>query len=276
MIDPELEALEIELFLEALRRRYGYDYREYAPASLRRRTRALRVSLDAPSIAALIPRVIHEPALLDSVVHGLSVPTSELFRDPEVYRTLRTEVLPVLRTWPQPHVWIAGCATGEEIYSLAIMLHEEDLLDHCQLYATDVDAISLARAEEGIFPARGLPEAAEAYRRAGGRGSLHDYCHVRYNYVKFDSFLRRGVLFSQHNLSADGVFCEMHLICCRNVLIYFKRSLQNRVLRLLCDSLARGGYLVLGLKEDVHSTEVEGRFSPVASEQAIFRRTAEA
>jgi chemotaxis protein methyltransferase CheR len=270
--DPTLEAVEAELVVEALYRRYGYDFRDYARASLRRRLRLLSVELGEDRISDLVPRILHEPALLEQVVSGISVPVSELFRDPEAFLALRQEALPLLRTYPQIAIWVAGCATGEEVYSLAILLHEENMLDICQIYATDMSAHSLAVAEEGIYSVRSISSAMENYQKAGGKATLTDYFLLRYSHGKFIDELKKNISFSQHNLATDGVFCETHLVSCRNVMIYFNRSLQGKVLELFRVSLVRGGFMLLGLKENVRGTACEKHFRMICPGAALFQK----
>ena len=258
-INVDLEEIELDLFVEALHRRHGYDLSQYARASLKRRVVNLVSSHDLANISQLTTRLLHEPDFLPQVISGLSVPVSELFRDPQVFAKLREQVFPLLASYPQINIWQAGCAHGEETYSLAILLEEAGLYDRCQIYATDFSDAALARAKEGIFSARDARDASTRYQQAGGTRSFADYYHARYDLIKLDASLRRNVTFANHNLVADGVFCEAHLILCRNVLIYFNDTLQNRTLNLFGQSLVRGGFLCLGTKENL-------AFSPAASD----------
>ena len=268
------EELQIRDFIVALKQRHGYDFGQYAPASFKRRLRALRVRSGADSIAALSRRVLEEPAFLRQVLAGLSVPVSEMFRDPWVFETLRRDVLPILASYPRIHIWQAGCAHGEEVYSLAILLEEEGLYDKSQIFATDLNDVALEEAAEGIYPAANARQFSENYLRAGGRRSLSHYFHARYERIKFDESLKRNVTFASHNLSTDGVFAEVQLILCRNVLIYFNDALQDRVLQLFRDSLVHKGFLCLGSKETLAHTAVEGDFEAFDAPARLYRRRA--
>lgn len=272
--ETDSEELEIRDFVDTLKARHGYDFGQYAPASFKRRLRALRMRTGAASIAALSRRVMDEPAFLRQVLAGLSVPVSEMFRDPWVFEALRREVLPILASYPRIHIWQAGCAHGEEVYSLAILLQEEGLYDKAQIFATDLNDVALEEAAEGIYPAANARQFSENYLRAGGRRSLSHYFHARYERIKFDESLKRNVTFASHNLSTDGVFAEVQLILCRNVLIYFNDILQDRVLQLFRDSLVHKGFLCLGSKETLARTGVEADFEPFDASARLFRRRA--
>lgn len=251
MPKTKLEETEVQLFIEALRLRYGYDFSHYAKASLRRRVAGLCQNFGVTHIAELIPLVLHDEALLPRVLAGLSVPVTEMFRDPDVFLQLRREVVPLLKSHPRINIWQVGCATGEEAYSLAILLREEGLGHRTRIFSTDINDAALAKAEEGIFPADKLKEYSRNYFKAGGTRSLADYYLAHYDLVKMDESLKANILFTHHNVVSDGVFGEMQLILCRNVLIYFDRQLQGKVLELFRDSLARGGFLCLGIKESL-------------------------
>ena len=267
---------ELQTFVQVMKARHGYDFGEYAPASFKRRVRGLCRRANAGSIAELTRRIEREPAFLRQVLAGLSVPVSEMFRDPWVFELLRREVLPVLASYPRIHIWQAGCAHGEEVYSLAILLQEEGLYDKAQIFATDFNDVALEEAAEGIYPAAHVALFAENYRRAGGTGSLSQYFHSRYGRIKFDESLKRNITFASHNLGTDGVFAEVQLILCRNVLIYFNDSLQDRVLRLFRDSLVNKGFLCLGSKESLSNTSVGGDFQAFDAAARIYRRRAPA
>jgi chemotaxis protein methyltransferase CheR len=256
--------------IEALRLRHGYDFSEYAPASFKRRVQALADKLKARSISELTERLIHDEALIGVVIEHLSVPVSELFREPRSFRVLRERVLPELASFPHLNVWQAGCANGEEVYSLAAILHECGLYERTQIYATDISDAALAKAADGIYPARELALFTDNYHRAGGTASLDRYFTHRYDLLKVDEELKRNITFANHNLVSDGVFGEMHLVLCRNVLIYFSDALQNRVLRLFRDSLGRGGYLCLGSKETLSLSEAARDFRPVMPGVPVF------
>ncbi|WNL45498.1 protein-glutamate O-methyltransferase CheR [Dyella sp. BiH032] len=269
--DTELEDIEVELFVRALQLRHGYDFSQYAPASLKRRIRQLAQAHQSGTISALTARVLHEPGFLSAVLEGLSVPVSEMFRDPEVFRALREKVFPVLASYPQINIWQAGCAHGQEVYSLAILLEEAGLYERTQIYATDFNEAALRHAQEGIYPAKEAQLWSRNYQAAGGSHSLADYYSARYELLKLDGRLRRHVIFANHNLVADEVFCEAHLILCRNVLIYFSDPLQDRTLALFRDSLVRGGFLCLGTRESLDFAPSAADFVPVDAGLRIYR-----
>jgi chemotaxis protein methyltransferase CheR len=267
----DVEDIELDLFIEALHRCHGYDLREYARASLKRRIFNLVNTYDLKHISDLTSMLLHTDGFLPDVIAGLSVPVSELFRDPHVFKVLREQVFPILASYPQINIWQAGCAHGEEVYSLAILLEEAGLYERSQIYATDFSDAALVRAKEGIFSARKAREASASYQQAGGSRSLADYYHARYDLIKLDAALRRNVTFANHNLVADGVFCEAHLILCRNVLIYFNDTLQNRTLELFASSLVRGGFLCLGTKENLSFAPCAGDFVAIDAPARVFR-----
>ena len=269
--DVALEDIEIELFVRALKLRYGYDFSQYAPASLKRRVLQLAHAQDTDTVSALTARLLHEPDLLQVVLAGLSVPVSEMFRDPEVFRALREQVFPVLASYPQINIWQAGCAHGQEVYSLAILLEEAGLYERTQIYATDFNENALRQAQEGIYPSREAQLWSRNYLAAGGSHSLADYYSARYEYIKLDQRLRRNVIFANHNLVTDEVFCEAHLVLCRNVLIYFSDPLQDRTLALFRDSLVRGGFLCLGTRESLDFAPAAIDFTPVDAAMRVYR-----
>ncbi len=268
----ELEAIEIDLLLEAIFRRYGYDFRSYARASLGRRLRQFLDGSEASSLSGLIPPILRDEQLFSELAQALSITVTEMFRDPSVYRALSEHVIPILRTWPRFKVWHAGCATGEEVYSLAILLTEANLYDRATIYATDFNDRALQTAREGIYELDLIQGFTKNYQSSGGAGSLSDYYHARYNLAAFGSGLRANVTFANHNLAVDGVFGEMHLVVCRNVLIYFNRDLQDRALSLFAESLVHGGYLCLGLKEDLQFSRVAPAFEVVDRQARIYKK----
>ena len=267
----DLEDIEVDLFVRAMKQRHGYDFSQYAPASLKRRIRQLVQTHQAGTISALTARVLHEPAFLAPVLEGLSVPVSEMFRDPDVFRALREKVFPVLASYPQINIWQAGCAHGQEVYSLAILLEEAGLYERAQIYATDFNEAALRHAQEGIYPARDAQLWSRNYQAAGGCHSLADYYSARYELLKLDQRLRRNVIFANHNLVSDEVFCEAHLVLCRNVLIYFSDPLQDRTLALFRDSLVRGGFLCLGTRESLDFAPSAADFVAVDAARRIYR-----
>lgn len=267
-----LEQLEIELLLEGIYRQYGYDFRNYAMSSLRRRLRALMQSEGTATISGLKDKVLHDPHCMERVLNGVSVPVSSMFRDPELYAALRRKVVPLLRTYPFVRIWHAGCATGEEVYSLAILLMEEGLYDRTRIYATDMNAEALRQARTGIFPLKAMRPFTSDYIRAGGTASFSEYYTARYDNAIFRPDLKKNLIFAQHNLVTDGPFNEFHLILCRNVLIYFNRRLQERVHELFLQSLIPLGFLCLGSKETLKASAHERAYSEFSPAERIYRR----
>lgn len=268
---PDPDDVELELFIRALQLRHGYDFSQYARASIKRRVMNLASSCGYRSIGELTARVVRDDGFMPQVVSGLSVPVSEMFRNPYVFRALAAEVFPVLASYPHINIWQAGCARGQEVYSLAILLEEAGLYERTQIYATDFSDAALAAAQEGIFPVSEARLYAENYHEAGGTHTLSDYWHAKYDHIKLDDALKRHITFANHNLVADGVFCEAHLILCRNVLIYFTQPLQDRVLGLFRDSLVRGGFLCLGNKESVDFAPNAREFVALDARARIYR-----
>jgi chemotaxis protein methyltransferase CheR len=266
--------LEVRLLLEAIFDRYHYDFRSYAMASLKRRLAQACDTLRVATLSGLQEKVLHEPESFSQLLQYLTVQVSDMFRDPEFFLALRRQVVPVLATYPSVKVWCAGCSTGEEAYSLAILLQEERLLDRCIIYATDINAHSLRQAASGVYALERLRGFTENHRRSGGKSSLSDYYFSSAgSSAIMDVALRRKITFSDHSLATDNVFSEVHLITCRNVLIYFDHALQNRALRLFADSLVRNGFLGLGSKESLRFTESADLFTDVAMPERIFRKT---
>ncbi|MCF8108786.1 MAG: protein-glutamate O-methyltransferase CheR [Desulfohalobiaceae bacterium] len=269
----QIENIEIDLLLEAVYRAYGYDFRSYTRAFIERRVRQFLSNSGCCRVSELMGKVLRDEDLFSRLVQYFSIPVTELFRDPFVYRVIRREVIPMLRTWPHVKIWHAGCATGEEVYSLAIALKEEGLYDRSTLYATDFNDTALARAREGIFAMDRLKKATRNYQEAGGRATFAEYYHARYDAAAMDRGLKERIVFSGHNLASDSVFGEMHLIFCRNVLIYFKQELQNRVLGLFSESLVHGGFLCLGSKESLDFTSVRDQYEVLDQEAGIYRKS---
>lgn len=270
----EKEQIEITLLLEAIFLRYGYDFRSYSRASIERRTRVFQASSGCETIAEMIPCVLHDEGFFSELAQTFSVTVTEMFRDPFFYLSFRENVVPLLKTWPHFKVWHAGCATGEEVYSLAIILEEEGLLERATLYATDFNDRSLAIAKEGIYDPESLRKATESYQLAGGKESFSDYYRAQYGAAAMKPSLKRRITFSNHNLASDHVFGDMHIVLCRNVLIYFNRELQDRALGLFRESLVHGGFLCLGSKEDVQFSSVKDDFIKLDPRAKIFKRTA--
>jgi chemotaxis protein methyltransferase CheR len=268
------ERLEIELLLEAIQRCYGYDFRGYALASLRRRLWHRVYGEGLETISGLQERILHSPACMDRLLRDLSINVTEMFRDPSFHRALRAHVFPVLRTYPFIRVWNAGCSTGEEIYSVAIALREEGLLERARIYATDIDDAALERARSGRFPLERMQRYTENYQRSGGTESFSSYYSADGAVARFDPALVAGAVFAQHNLVTDGSFNEFQLIVCRNVLIYFGPDLQEKVLGLFAASLTRFGILALGRKESLRHSQHAHAYEPLVEAEKIFRRRA--
>jgi chemotaxis protein methyltransferase CheR len=266
--------IEIRLLVEAVYLRYGHDFRDYAPASLKRRVLQAQRRLGLPSITALQERVLHDRDGLTLLLESLTVPVSEMFRDPDYFLALRRHVVPVLRTYASLKVWVAGCSTGEEAYSLAILLHEEGLLERAILYATDINHASLEHARRGIYAVDRMQGFTRNYQRAGGTRSFSDYYTAGYGGALMDKDLRANITFADHSLATDAVFSETQLVSCRNVLIYFNRRLQDRALGLFHESLSHRGFLGLGSKETLDFSAYAGRFEPVSRAERIYRRSA--
>ncbi len=264
--------LELGLLLDAIFQKYHYDFRSYSEASLKRRVMAALTHFGCDTISRLQDRVLHEPTIFAELLRFLTVQVSDLFRDPSYYRSLREKVVPYLRTYPSLKIWVAGCATGEEAYSLAILLAEEGLLERTLIYATDINPDSLRAAEEGIYDVERFARFSESYQLAGGRASLSNYYTARYSSAVLDRALKKSILFSDHSLATDSAFAEVELVSCRNVLIYFERELQDRAVGVLRDSLCRKGFLGLGLKETLRFSEHAGAFSEFVPEDRIYQR----
>ena len=272
MRTEDLEQLEIDLLLEGVYRRYGYDFRQYARGSLRRRIYKRVLDERVSSISNLQERVLRDPQAMERLVLELSINVTAMFRDPTFYLSLRTKVIPLLRTYPFIRIWVAGCSTGEEVYSLAILLHEEDLYDRTRIYATDINERVLQRAEEGVFPLDKMRSYTENYIKAGGRKAFSEYYNAGAKGAGFQRRLVENVVFAQHNLVSDRSFNEFNLIMCRNVMIYFDKALQNHVHDLFHRSLVNFGVLTLGRKESIKFTNHEGSYEPIDALERIYRK----
>jgi chemotaxis protein methyltransferase CheR len=270
--DDALFEIEVRLLLEAVYLRYQHDFRHYAVASLRRRIRQAMVQHGCASVAALQHRLLHEPELLSQLLQYFTVQVSEMFRDPAYFLALRREVVPVLHTYPSIKVWVAGCSTGEEVWSLAILLREEGLLERSIVYATDIHPGSLRVAEAGMYALPRIAQFSRNYQRAGGRGSLADHYTSAYDGALFDRSLKSHVVFADHSLATDSVFSEVHLVSCRNVLIYFQSALQDRAVGLFRDALVHRGFLGLGSHETLKFGAHADAFEPVSREHRLYRR----
>lgn len=268
----ENERLEIQLLLEAIYLKYGYDFRSYAFTHTKRRLEHRRSLEDVQSFSDMQHRVIYDEAFFNRLLLDLSINVTEMFRDPWFYKRVREVVFPHLKTYPFAKVWHAGCSAGQEVYSMCILLEEEGMEDRVQVYATDFNELILQKAKDGIYPMDLVREYTANYQQAGGSRSFSDYYTADYDNVIMARSLKEHVLFSSHNLVTDGVFGEMNVIFCRNVLIYFNRELQNRVLNLFLDSLCPGGFLCLGSKESLRFSSVADHFDVVSEREKIYRK----
>lgn len=266
------EDIEIRLLLEAVFRKYHYDFRGYAMASVKRRLIQARDHFKCATFSALQDMILHDPGMMTAMLPYLTVQVSELFRDPLYFKAIREKVVPHLKTYPSLKVWIAGCSTGEELYSFAILFREEGLFDRTLFYATDINHDALKKAEAGVYSLDRIKLFTENHRLSGGRGSLSDYYNAAYGAASFDKTLRKNVVFSDHSLATDAVFAETQLVSCRNVLIYFDRELQDRAITLFKGSLARKGFLGLGSKETLRFSSSADAFSDFEHTERIYQK----
>ena len=273
MLDDDAERIEVDLLLEAVYRKYHYDFRGYARASLRRRLWRRAQQERVQTLSGLQERVLHDPGAMDRLLGDLSINVTEMFRDPGFFRAVRETVIPIMRTYPYVRIWNAGCSTGEETFSLAILFAEEGLLDRTRIYATDMNDDVVARARSGRFPLERMRRYTENYLRAGGADDLSRYYRVVGDDVIFSPHLVEGAVFAQHNLAQDGPFNEFQFVVCRNVMIYFGRTLQERVHDLFLGSLSRFGVLGLGRKESIASTQHESAYEVLDGAEKIYRRS---
>jgi len=264
--------IELSLLLDAIFQKYHYDFRSYAEASLKRRLSAALVHFGCTTLSGLQDRILHDPQAFSGLIRFLTVQVSDMFRDPPYFLAIRQKVVPYLRTYPSLKVWVAGCATGEEAYSMAILLAEEGLLERTLIYATDIDPDSLRTAEAGVYDVGRFARFSQNYLLAGGRGSLSEYYTAHYSSAMLDRKLKKSILFSDHSLATDTAFAEVELASCRNVLIYFERQLQDRAIGLLRDSLCRKGFLGLGLKETLRFSTHSPAFADFAPDERIYQR----
>lgn len=268
----ELEEIEIRLLLDGIQLRYGYDFREYALSPLRRGIITAMARENVHTVSALQDRVLHDAACMQRFLSAVGVNVTMMFRDPELVHALRDEVIPLLKTYPSRRVWVAGCATGEEVYSLAVLLQEEGLLNRSTIYATDLNEDMLAVARTGTYPLDRVRRHEESYQMSGGRGSLADHYSIAGRSARFNPMLQRSIMWSRHNLVTDGSFNDFHLVVCANVLIYFRPSLQERAHRLFYDSLIRGGYLALGKRESLFNCPDRDHYGQVRDGVNLFRK----
>ncbi|AKJ29848.1 CheR family methyltransferase [Caldimonas brevitalea] len=270
--DSRLFDIEIQLLLQGIYLTYQHDFRDYAVASLRRRMQQAMERFGCERLSQLQDKILHQPEVFAQSLQYFTVQLSDFFRDPAYFRALREEVVPELRTYPSVKVWVAGCSSGEELWSLAILFQEEGLLPRTVFYATDINPEALRTAEAGVYPLDRVAQFSTNYRLAGGKASLADYYVSAYDAAVFDRQLRSRVVFADHSLATDHVFSEVHLVSCRNVLIYFNRNLQDRAIGLFKDALVRRGFLGLGSKETLRFTSHQEAFEEWLPDQRIYRR----
>lgn len=270
--DNKLEKLEIELFLRGLYEWCGYDFRNYAYHSIRRRIWHRVHAEKLPNITSLLARILHDQECLHRTIADFSIHVTEMFRDPDFFLHFRQEVIPLLQTYPSIRIWHAGCSTGEEVYSMSILLHETGLYDKTKIFATDINPNVLKIAKSGTFPIEQMKKYTNNYLKAGGERAFSDYYSVSNNHVKFHPFLSKNIVFAQHNLATDRSFNEFHVILCRNVLIYFNKELQTKVHELFYQSLCNLGILGLGDKESLSSSRVVDLYEPINTKQKLYKK----
>lgn len=268
----EIENIEIDLLLDGIYKRYGYDYRNYAKASIKRRIKDFMTQKGILRISEILPKVLHNETFFQSMISSISVSVTEMFRDPVVYKKIRNEIIPFLKTYPFIRIWHAGLATGEEVYSMAILLKEEGIYDRSQIYATDVDSLSIERSRSGIYPIENIKRYTANYQQSGAKSSFSEYYYSKYDSVIMNKSLRENIIFANHNLATDYIFAEIHFIICRNVLIYFDKTLQNKVLKLFYDSLIHNGVLCLGMAEEIEFSDYKNAFSIISKENKLYQK----
>ena len=266
------EDIETYLFLEAIKMKYGYNFSEYSRAHIKRRIKNRLDKSGINNILELTHKVLEDETFFRDVLLDFSINVTEMFRDSQFFRYLRESIIPVLKSYPQIKIWHAGCSSGEEVYSMAILLKESGLYDRCQIYATDFNGKIIEKAKSGIYSLEAMKEYTKNYILAGGTHSFSDYYIAKYDNAILESELKKRITFAEHNLVTDGSFGEMNLIICRNVMIYFDKTLQNRVNKLFLDSLIKGGYLCLGSKETLSFSDVIDKFDTVSEEFKIYRK----
>jgi chemotaxis protein methyltransferase CheR len=270
----DVDEIELELLLEGVYRRYGFDFRQYAPASLRRRVWRRVHAEGLTTLSALQDKLLHDPACMERLLLDLSINVTAMFRDPSFYIAFREKVVPLLRTYPFTRIWVAGCSTGEEVYSLAILLEEEGVGERARLYATDINESVIDRARAGVFPLDKMREYTQNYIKAGGQRAFSEYYVAKYDGAQFQRSLVDNVVFAQHNLVSDRSFNEFNVIVCRNVMIYFDRALQDRVHRLFYESLVTFGVLALGAKESIGFSPFDDRYEDIDARERLYKKVA--
>jgi chemotaxis protein methyltransferase CheR len=271
-LEKKLETIEIDVLLEALHQHYGYDFRNYAKASITRRIKGLVTKYKLKYISELIPLLLHDRKKFKYFVYDLSIPVTEMFRDHQFFLSIRKNVIPFLKTYPHVKLWHAGCATGEEVYSMAIMLTEENMYKRTTLYATDFNDLALEKAKEGIYELSNAKLYTQNYQKSKGEKSFGDYYYAEYESMILEKNLKKNLVFSNHNLTVDSVFSEVQLVMCRNVMIYFDKQLQNKVLELFTEALVPGGILALGSKETLSFSSVADLYEPIDKKWKIYKK----
>ena len=268
----EVEDVEIRLLLESLQRIYGYDFRDYAEASIKRRLNHWLAESEFATFSQAQSHLLRDRGAFESLVRGITVNVTEMFRDPAFFKAVREQVVPFLKTYPFVKIWHAGCATGEEAYSMAILLNEEGMAGRYRMYATDINETVLQKASEGIIPMAEMQRFTRNYQKSGGSASFADYYTARYDRAILSAALKKDIVFAPHNLAVDGEFGEMNMVLCRNVMIYFKPALKERCLQLFDSSLLPGGFLCLGLKETLEKRKIGERYTELAPPLRIYRK----
>lgn len=272
MRSKETSDLEIKLLLEAIYQKYHYDFRQYSEAHIRRRVMNRMIMSGLQDVSQMQSKVLSDESFASKLLQDLSITVTEMFRDPGFYKSLRENVVPILKTYPFIKVWHAGCATGEEAYSMAIILLEEGLYNRTTIYATDFNQQALNKAKDGIFSTAMMKEYTTNYQLSGGKESFSNYYTSSYDNVIMDQSLKKNIVWANHNLVTDSVFAEVNLVLCRNVLIYFDKDLQNKVQTLFYNSLINGGILCLGSKESLRFTDLYANYSDLDTKQRIFKK----
>ncbi|MGM0876067.1 MAG: CheR family methyltransferase [Bacillota bacterium] len=276
-INPtELEKIEIDLLLEGIYRHYGFDFRNYVFSSIRRRIWHRIHSENLVTVSALQEKVLHDPRIMKSLLEDFSITVTEMFRDPSFYKAFRKKIIPILKEYPEIRIWHAGCSTGEEVYSMAILLYEEGLYSKARIYATDINESAIETAKQGLFPLKKMQLYTKNYLHSGGRKAFSEYYTVKDGQATFHSFLGENIVFAQHNLAVDHSFNEFHVIICRNVMIYFNSTLQNRVHELFHNSLVLSGILGIGNKEDLAFTSHSACYEEMDTNEKLYRKMEQA
>lgn len=270
--EDDLQRLEIRLLLEGVQQAWGYDFRDYADASIRRRLAHWLAESGFDSFSAAQAQLLRDRSLFDSLLRGITVNVTEMFRDPAFFKAIREQVVPFLKTYPFVKIWHAGCATGEEAYSMAILLNEEGMAGRYRMYATDINESVLQKATEGVIPIADMQRYTRGYQKSGGKASFADYYTARYDRAMLSPALKKDIVFAPHNLAVDAEFGEMNMILCRNVMIYFKPSLKERCLRLFDSSLLGGGFLCLGSKESLEKQQMGARYDALSPAARIYQK----